>query len=69
MPLTVPETNDVPPATFEFDRRKTPDRRRTWRGGRRDTDWINRPPGALERFEASQLRDRWRKAFAVLHLW
>jgi hypothetical protein len=65
----IPETNDVPPAPLQFDRRKTPDRRKTWRGGRRDSDWVNRPPGALERFEAGPLRSRLRKALAVLHLW
>jgi hypothetical protein len=30
------------------DRRVLPDRREKWRGGRRDSDWIERPPGALE---------------------
>jgi hypothetical protein len=34
-----------------FDRRGSPDRRLTWRGGRRDSDWMSRPPGALERLE------------------
>jgi hypothetical protein len=29
------------------DRRRTPDRRAFWRGGRRDTDWLNRPLSAL----------------------
>ena len=28
----------------------------TWRGGRRDSDWIHRPPGALRRFEQLQRR-------------
>jgi len=32
------------------DRQRLPDRRAGWRGGRRDTDWTERPPGALERF-------------------
>jgi hypothetical protein len=44
--------------TFSFDdvprgpiaeRRRTPDRRRRWRGGRRDTDWLNRPLDSLKR--------------------
>ena len=35
---------------FAADRRKTPDRRDEWRGGRRDTDWtLNRPAGVLDR--------------------
>ena len=49
---------------FPNDRRKTPDRRGGWRGGRRDSDWISRPPGALRRFNSLQRRvvqvGRWR---------
>lgn len=41
---------------FPNDRRKTPDRRGSWRGGRRDSDWITRPPGALRRFDSLQRR-------------
>jgi hypothetical protein len=38
---------------FAVDRRRTPDRRDTWRGGRRDTDWtLNRPAGVLDRGDA-----------------
>ena len=37
---------------FAIDRRRTPDRRDRWRGGRRDTDWTNRPTGALARTRA-----------------
>ena len=44
------------PPTFMYDRRKSPDRRDSWRGGRRDSDWISRPPGALRRFEKLQRR-------------
>jgi hypothetical protein len=65
----IPVTNDVPQLPPPFDRRKTPDRRRTWRGGRRDSDWLSRPPGVLDRFEVRQHQSRWRKALAVLHLW
>ena len=32
-----------------FERRLRPDRRNSWRGGRRDSDWLNRPIGGLER--------------------
>jgi len=36
------------------DRRRTPDRRDEWRGGRRDSDWTNRPPhAAMEGSEAA----------------
>ena len=31
------------------ERRRAPDRRTRWRGGRRDRDWLNRPLGALAR--------------------
>lgn len=30
------------------DRRRSADRRSYWRGGRRDSDWLTRPAGALE---------------------
>jgi hypothetical protein len=34
---------------FAVDRRRAPDRREQWRGGRRDTDWtLNRPAGVLD---------------------
>ena len=67
----VAEDADVPPAPVVFDRRRTPDRRTVWRGGRRASDWINRPPGAWEKFETRQQRQSlWRRAvFTVLHLW
>ena len=34
-----------------YDRRASPSRRASWRGGRRDSDWTNRPPGAMEKLE------------------
>lgn len=46
----------VEPPVVLYDRRKSPDRRDSWRGGRRDSDWINRPSGALRRFEKLQRR-------------
>jgi hypothetical protein len=49
------DTSVVPPVVL-YDRRKSPDRRARWRGGRRDSDWIHRPPGALRRFEQLQRR-------------
>lgn len=38
-----------PPPIVMMERRRQPDRRTPWRGGRRDTDWINRPLGAWKR--------------------
>jgi hypothetical protein len=61
---------DVPPAPPVMDRRRTPDRRTIWRGGRRDSDWINRPPSALEKLESRKRAALWKRAvFSVLHLW
>ena len=53
-----------------MDRRKNPDRRTTWRGGRRDSDWTNRPPDALTRLEAAQKITGWKRAvLSALHIW
>jgi hypothetical protein len=46
------DVDDVPVIAPALDRRCTPDRRTTWRGGRRDTDWVARPPDAWERYAA-----------------
>ena len=52
------------------DRRRCPDRRMAWRGGRRDADWINRPPGVLARAERSQRRRvAWQQWRALRSLW
>ena len=44
-----------------IERRAHPDRRSSWRGGRRDSDWTNRPPGGLERLERAQRGQLWRR--------
>jgi hypothetical protein len=53
---------DLPPVVIE--RRRQKDRRTTWRGGRRDSDWLERPPGALTRMTEptgwGQVWRRWR---------
>ena len=41
------------PNVIPFERRRYPDRRTEWRGGRRATDWLNRPAGAWAQFEGS----------------
>jgi hypothetical protein len=68
----IAEVSDVPDATPAADRRRTPDRRTAWRGGRRDSDWINRPPGALARLEGSRkvgvLRRTIVAIFTILHI-
>ena len=63
------DLGDVPPPIPALDRRKTPDRRLVWRGGRRDSDWLNRPLGALDRLGAERSRSRLSRALSVLHLW
>lgn len=65
----IADVTDVPPPQPLLDRRKTPDRRTVWRGGRRDSDWINRPPDALAKLAVRQKASALRKIFAVLHLW
>ena len=44
---------EAPPVVF-CDRRRRPNRRVSWRGGRRDNDWLNRPSGVLDRFQRLQ---------------
>ena len=51
---------EVPPVAF-CDRRQRPDRRVSWRGGRRDSDWLNRPPGVLDKFQRLQRGPVWRR--------
>jgi hypothetical protein len=41
------------------DRRRCPDRRSKWRGGRRDTDWTCRPAGASWTELEPVVRTRW----------
>jgi len=66
---SITDLGDVPPPPIVFERRKNPDRRTEWRGGRRDSDWTNRPPDALERLERQARLTRLRRALASLHLW
>ena len=40
------------PFVAAMDRRRAPSRRTSWRGGRRDADWKNRPDGSLARMMA-----------------
>jgi len=67
----ISELSDLPTAPPFVDRRRTPDRRKVWRGGRRDSDWVIRPVGALARFESHRSRQNLlRKAVHfVLQLW
>jgi hypothetical protein len=66
----VSNVNDIPAFPPAMDRRRTPDRRAVWRGGRRDSDWVNRPLGGLDRLEVGGRPAAWKRAiFSVLHLW
>jgi hypothetical protein len=63
------DTNDVPPPMPLYDRRRTPDRRRVWRGGRRDSDWLHRPLNGFARLKREQTRlSGWRRALSTIHL-
>jgi hypothetical protein len=63
------DQTDVPPPPPAYDRRRTPDRRTIWRGGRRDSDWIDRPLGGLDRLEREAKRSAWRRVLSTLHIW
>jgi hypothetical protein len=66
----VRELGDVPLLPPVLERRQVPDRRKVWRGGRRDSDWKNRPLGALDRLDAAKIKVRMlRRALSALHLW
>jgi hypothetical protein len=69
------EASDVPTLPPVIERRLGPaDRRRIWRGGRRDIDWVNRPRHALANLELGEnvAPPRpgvlWRTLSSVLHL-
>ena len=68
----ITNVSDVPVVPPIVDRRRGgPDRRTEWRGGRRDSDWVNRPPDSLAKLEAAQrhpsaLR---RVMSSLLHMW
>jgi hypothetical protein len=63
------QADDIPAAPFLMDRRRTPDRRAIWRGGRRDSDWRERPLGAWSRAHDGQPEPAWKRMLASLHLW
>jgi hypothetical protein len=60
-------TEDVPPPPVVFDRRHAPDRRDRWRGGRRDSDWHNRPDGVWGRMAIQP--SWWARQLSSLNLW
>jgi hypothetical protein len=59
---------DAPPVIL-VDRRRWPERRAMWRGGRRDSDWTNRPLGALARLERELANGAKRRPRLVPLLW
>lgn len=61
-------SDDVPATPFVMERRRTPDRRAEWRGGRRDADWLHRPPGAWLRLDERRATRRPR-LLSSLNLW
>ena len=64
------QTDDVPVLPVVMDRRRQPDRRAAWRGGRRDSDWRRRPPGVWPRVAVDRTPPLvWRRLLASLQLW
>jgi hypothetical protein len=59
------EATDIPPVVL-VERRYRPSRRGFWRGGRRNTDWTNRPIDAWRYME--QRLPPWRQWLAKLTL-
>jgi hypothetical protein len=47
------------PVVVLVERRRQPSRRTSWRGGRRNDDWTNRPPNAWRHLE--QQASAWRQ--------
>lgn len=70
MTHSISDADDIPMAPPVLERRLAPDRRLVWRGGRRDSDWLERPPGALARLERAQaLPARWLRTLTSVQLW
>ena len=64
------QADDIPALPSVMERRRTPDRRVEWRGGRRDDDWRERPSGAWPMAAARHEREtRIARLLSVLHLW
>ncbi|HXW04119.1 MAG TPA: hypothetical protein VD833_02725 [Vicinamibacterales bacterium] len=72
MKHTILHGDDLPLLPVLVDRRRNPDRRALWRGGRRDSDWTERPPGAWPRLARGEAgaspTARFRQALSSLHL-
>jgi hypothetical protein len=64
----ISQDDDVPEAPPRVERRRNPDRRTVWRGGRRDTDWLKRPSGHLDASAVLAQRSRWRELLQHLNL-
>lgn len=58
--------HDLDACSGVVDRRRIPDRRATWRGGRRDSDWKHRPLDAPLWTVERPLRRAWMTRFGVL---
>jgi hypothetical protein len=66
----ISDIGDVPPPVPMLDRRRLPDRRSQWRGGRRDSDWQSRPAGALALLTATERETSLlRRMLAAINLW
>ncbi|HEY7446692.1 MAG TPA: hypothetical protein VH702_01005 [Vicinamibacterales bacterium] len=57
---------DDVPIIFQERRKGAATRRSVWRGGRRDSDWTDRPPDSWRHFQRRRLTGRW---LSRLSLW
>lgn len=55
---------EIPPVVL-FERRVQPDRRKVWRGGRRDSDWLSRPMGSLDKLDRLRKKGIWHRWFFI----
>ena len=69
MKHTTSVIDDLPLLPVHVERRLNPDRRTIWRGGRRDSDWTERPLGAWDRLgRDGRPVTRFRQVLSTLHL-
>ena len=53
------------PVVFQERRKGAATRRSVWRGGRRDTDWTERPPDSWRHLQRRRLTGRWLSRLSI----
>jgi hypothetical protein len=56
---------DDVPVIFQERRKGVATRRRVWRGGRRDSDWIDRPPDSWRHLQRRRFTGRWLSRLSI----